>query len=760
MKKYLLKAGLAVLFLSAVVSGVDKVQAQVVCPAGSECSWISTTDVTRFGVKASASAQGFWNDQVTKDKLCQLSGYETNPGYTWAITQAKWNSCNTEYHVDWRGAWDSHKCGGDSYLSSVYCVRAVVPPAEPTVSISVDPAAVQPFNKTTITWSSQNTTSCTASGDWSGTKATSGNEESSTHIFGGKTFSITCTGPGGTASGEAKTSLYIVPSAPTVAWVVNPANADSGVSYSIEATGSDSDGDLSSVIIKKSGSIFASAGAGDGNDSRASGQSVDTGPTTVTFTTQATDAGGRTSREISHTVTIAAPTVTPLIPFNGTTQPTGTGPGVTITPLVPFNGVTVPTGTGPTVSLTPITASVSASPNCIAPGGTISVSGSASGGILNGSQQTITSNVLEKDSNKDGVFGGIVSRPDAGSNSSTVSVPASETSNRYDFRTVVNGGVYSSVASVAIDSSCGAPTGICAFLPALCGTPTTPTVPTLPVSPSVSLSASPSCIQPGSTAMLRSTAGGNITSHNIERDSNQDGVYGGLTSFGGGAGTQTYSTSLTEGLYDFRSVVNGNVYSSPVRVNVSALCAPVIPSNPGFPSSSFDPGGGGGGPVIPVCTGGKSWNGSSCVCPGSTIDVGAFCATPSFTLSANPSTVKVRSVAGYSGATEGVINLSVNPSYFTAPVSIDVSSIPADLKPEFSFNNGPFSSVVQSPFTLNSGGLQYLPVRVRFGAKLSNGTTYAITFRAIGVDSRVGTIVQTTTVNLDSRPLFPGYVEI
>ncbi|HEY0907786.1 MAG TPA: hypothetical protein VGE35_00375 [Candidatus Paceibacterota bacterium] len=733
MKMHLLKAGFLSVVLLAAVVGASKAEAQVSCPAGSQCAWISTTDVTRFGVRASASAQGFYNDQTTKDKLCQLSGYESNPGTDWSVRQLKWSKCNAEYHVDWRnGGWDSHKCGGDSYVSEVYCVRSVPAAAEPVVTISASPMAVRPFNKTTLTWSSQNTTSCTASGDWSGSKSTSGSEESGTHIIGGKTFVLTCTGPGGTASGQVNTSLYILASAPTVAWVSNPASSPSGIAYVVSAIGTDSDKDLDSIIIKKSGVTFATGGAGDGEHSLASAQSTDTGPATITYTAIATDATGRTSPEISHTVTINTPSVTAVTPLDDGTTPR----------------------TGPAPTLSPIVATVSASPTCVAPGGTISVSGSASGGVLNGNP-TITSNVLEKDSNKDGAYGAIASRSDAGSNSATVSVPFSETSNRYDFRTVVNGSVYSAVQSVTVDSACGAPTGICALIPALCGQPT---VPAQPISPSVSLSVGSTCVQPGSSVTFRSTAGGTITSHGIEKDSNQDGVYGGMTGFAPGAGTQTYSSSFGEGLYDFKSVVNGNIYSAPVRVSVSPACAPTV-FNPGIPGGGTG-GTGGGGSMLPTCTGGKILSGSTCVCPSSTVDAGSFCATPSFTLTANPSTVKVRSIAGYSGVTEEAINLSVNPSFFTAPVTIEVVSVSAGLQPEFSFNNGAFGSSLMSPFTLNSGGLQYLPVKIRFAGKLSSSENYSITFRATGVDSRVGAIVQTATVNLDSKPLFPGYIEI
>lgn len=844
MKKYLPQAFVISLFLIALIVGTHKVEAQSACPAGSECSWVNVDDVTRFGVKPSVSSQHFWfddrhtgSDQVTRNQLCLASGYESNSAGDSNVKVSKWSKCNAEYHVDWRsGGWNSHSCGGDYYLTSVYCARTIPPAPEPTVTISANPQAVKPFNTTEITWSSQNTTSCTASGDWSGTKGTSGTEESPMFIIGGKTFTLTCTGPGGVASDVVNVSLFVIPSAPTISWTKQPDNVMSGASYTIEAKGEDTDGDLKAVTIKKSAQQFTSADGGDGYSSLASGQSSENGPNQVTYTAQATDARGVQSAEISHTVHILS------LQTNTTT--TGTGPGVTI--VGTFDGTTVPVTTGPTVSLTPITATAAATPSCVAPGGSISVTGSASGGILNGSTSIITSNNLEKDGNKDGIYGVIASRSDAGSNSATITVPASETSNRYDFRTVVNGSVYSPIASVTIDASCGAQSNICTIFPSLCG-PVNP--PVVPVSPSVSLSASPTCSLPGGTVTFRSTAGGSVTSHSIEKDSNQDGIYGGFASLSGGAGTQTYSSSLTEGVYDFRSVVNGSIYSSPVRVTVSSSCMPPVvpPSNPGvttgggtggictlqavpavrssgtkppgvsFKSVSPPPQSGvpstifwfapttvinSNGDSEPVsCSGGSNdgpWiNGNTSVTPSNGTSVTATtcsssqgsselsvsfrcaapvvptcsdskaansgqpgtCIYPNFTLTASPSTVKVKSISGYSGATQEVINLSVNPSYFTVPVSIDVKSVTEGLNPEFSFNGGAYSSSRQAPFTLNSGGLQFLPIRIRFTGKLPTTNSAAITFRGVGVDSHAGTITQEATINLDLRPAYPDWRE-
>ena len=83
------------------------------------------------------------------------------------------------------------------------------PPDEddpPTVSVTVSSTSVDPGSTVTVTWSTENATSCLASGAWSGTKATSGTE-SVGPISSDATFGLECTGPGGTAQGSSTVSM-------------------------------------------------------------------------------------------------------------------------------------------------------------------------------------------------------------------------------------------------------------------------------------------------------------------------------------------------------------------------------------------------------------------------------------------------------------------------------------------------------------------------------------------------------------------------
>lgn len=77
------------------------------------------------------------------------------------------------------------------------------PPATPAVTISVSPSAITAGQNSTLTWSSTDATSCTASGAWTGSRATSGNQTIIQPPAGSYTYTLTCTGSGGNTSNSA-----------------------------------------------------------------------------------------------------------------------------------------------------------------------------------------------------------------------------------------------------------------------------------------------------------------------------------------------------------------------------------------------------------------------------------------------------------------------------------------------------------------------------------------------------------------------------
>ncbi len=87
--------------------------------------------------------------------------------------------------------------GGDTFKEITITVTDPAP-AAPLVSFSLTPSTIETGDSTTLSWNSTNTTSCTASGNWSGTKATTGTEIITPSTAGTYTYTLACTGTDGT----------------------------------------------------------------------------------------------------------------------------------------------------------------------------------------------------------------------------------------------------------------------------------------------------------------------------------------------------------------------------------------------------------------------------------------------------------------------------------------------------------------------------------------------------------------------------------
>lgn len=91
----------------------------------------------------------------------------------------------------------------DPTKSAIATVTVTAAAAAPTVTLSASPMNIASGDNSTLTWSSTNATSCSASGGWTGTMATSGTD--SVSPTGTTTYTLTCTGPGGTSSPASAT---------------------------------------------------------------------------------------------------------------------------------------------------------------------------------------------------------------------------------------------------------------------------------------------------------------------------------------------------------------------------------------------------------------------------------------------------------------------------------------------------------------------------------------------------------------------------
>ncbi len=94
-------------------------------------------------------------------------------------------------------------------------------PQVPTISLTANPSTISQNGSTSLNWSSTDATSCTASGDWSGTKDLSGSETIN-GLQTDSTFYLSCTGDGGTSSSSVTVSVE-VPATARVSLIANPA---------------------------------------------------------------------------------------------------------------------------------------------------------------------------------------------------------------------------------------------------------------------------------------------------------------------------------------------------------------------------------------------------------------------------------------------------------------------------------------------------------------------------------------------------------
>jgi hypothetical protein len=84
-----------------------------------------------------------------------------------------------------------------SQASATVTVTNVPPP--PALTLGASPANVLSSGSSTLAWSSTYATSCTASGDWTGPKATSGSEPTGP-LTTPATYTLSCTGTGGSVN--------------------------------------------------------------------------------------------------------------------------------------------------------------------------------------------------------------------------------------------------------------------------------------------------------------------------------------------------------------------------------------------------------------------------------------------------------------------------------------------------------------------------------------------------------------------------------
>ncbi len=192
--------------------------------------------------------------------------------------------------------------GGTGYVNNVHLVVSL--PPSPIVTLSASPISVTTGSSSTLSWSSTNSpTSCTASGDWTGAKASSGTQNSGTlNTVRTYSYSLSCSNAGGTGSASSSVSVSsgAPPASPPVVTIsVSPATIGTGSSATLSWSTTNSP-----TSCTASGSW---SGSQTGSGSSNTGIMATAGNRTYTLT--CSNSAGSSSASATLTV-IAVPVVT------------------------------------------------------------------------------------------------------------------------------------------------------------------------------------------------------------------------------------------------------------------------------------------------------------------------------------------------------------------------------------------------------------------------------------------------------------------
>lgn len=156
------------------------------------------------------------------------------------------------------------------------------PTAPPTLALSVADYTLASGGSTTLSWTTTDADSCSASGGWSGSKAASGSESTGA-INTDTAFTLSCSGPGGSVSDSVGVSIAAQPTVD-----LNAAESVVAVGGSTELSWSSSNADLCTA-----------SGGWSGEKAAAGTQSVGPLEQSTTYSLSCSGTGGTTMDMIS-----------------------------------------------------------------------------------------------------------------------------------------------------------------------------------------------------------------------------------------------------------------------------------------------------------------------------------------------------------------------------------------------------------------------------------------------------------------------------
>ncbi len=220
---------------ASVFANVGKVSAQTfttTCTGGT-----STTTINGRVLLNGSSSASVWFEWGPTTSLGSTTAHQTFYSDSNFSQQVYGVRENSTYYYRAMGSNDSGTETGDIHTFSTQCSNV-----GPTVSISASPSTVKSKGTSTVTWTSQNATSCVANG---GTNGWSGNKNLSGSFYTGAltndtTYSITCTNSSGSSS-DSTTITVGSGTVPTVDIRADDLNIDSGDTTNIRWTSDNAD---------------------------------------------------------------------------------------------------------------------------------------------------------------------------------------------------------------------------------------------------------------------------------------------------------------------------------------------------------------------------------------------------------------------------------------------------------------------------------------------------------------------------------------
>lgn len=179
-----------------------------------------TVDLTAASDSIAPGSSTMLSWSTTEAALCTASGAWSGPkGMTGSESTGPLNTTSTF----------TLRCDGDggTATDSVTVTVSGQPPPAPTVTLNANPTTVASGGSTQLTWSSTDANTCTASGGWSGNQQTSGSATIN-NLTLNTTFTLQCTGAGGSAQRSVTVSVIGAPPPPTVMLSANPTSVNAG----------------------------------------------------------------------------------------------------------------------------------------------------------------------------------------------------------------------------------------------------------------------------------------------------------------------------------------------------------------------------------------------------------------------------------------------------------------------------------------------------------------------------------------------------